>query len=222
MPNTKLPAELVSLVHHVELNKAGWWERGTQRLILAVVWLSGISVTPTEIRERLLREFRLDIDGDSLNRHIGALRGADSLLLLPNGQLKITESACRQFEKTIAEAEELETQARARFFVHLSEFCPALDREQTWKLFNEQFLWPLMREVGARTYQLITGTNAELDTTGGFRTFLESFPSEFRSSLSSAVFAFSRSKGRSCSVLCSQTSERVLFPRGRKPRTSHN
>ena len=36
----QLPPEIVSLVHHVELNKAGWWDKAIERLILGLLlWL---------------------------------------------------------------------------------------------------------------------------------------------------------------------------------------
>ena len=190
MPSTKLPPGLVSLVHHIELNKAGWWDRGTQRLILAAVWISQSHPTPAEVRHRLLQDFRLDIGEESFKRHVSGLCGSDSLVVLPGGQLKITESARKRFEETISEAEELEARAKARFIVHLREFCQELDCEKTWRLFGENFLWPMVREVGARTYQLITGTEKEWDTTTGFQSFLALFPAELRSKLASAVISF--------------------------------
>jgi hypothetical protein len=41
MEKLQLPMELVSLVHHIELNKAGWWDVAVQQLLLAAMWISG-------------------------------------------------------------------------------------------------------------------------------------------------------------------------------------
>ena len=44
-----IPPEIVSLVHHIELNKEGWWEKALQQLILAAVWLSNGNISAQEI-----------------------------------------------------------------------------------------------------------------------------------------------------------------------------
>ena len=35
-----LSKEVIALIHHVELHKDGWWDKATQRLVLAAIWLS--------------------------------------------------------------------------------------------------------------------------------------------------------------------------------------
>src|ERR1039457_2421469 len=66
----KLSSELVSLVHHIELNRTGWWQLAVQRLTLFGLWLAptgttldahGIAITLTdqfgvEVGEALIRE----------------------------------------------------------------------------------------------------------------------------------------------------------------------
>lgn len=41
MADTGIRPELVSLIHHVELNKAGWWDGAIRQFILAAIWLNG-------------------------------------------------------------------------------------------------------------------------------------------------------------------------------------
>jgi hypothetical protein len=45
-----LPTELAALVHHVELNRSGWWDKAVHRLVLAAVWLSETPPTIPEIQ----------------------------------------------------------------------------------------------------------------------------------------------------------------------------
>jgi hypothetical protein len=188
MPSTKLPPELVSLVHNIELNKAGWWDKGAQHLILFAVWILG-TATVTDVKDMLQRDFGLDIGDDLLKHHIGILRGSDSLLLL-NGRLGITESARKKFEERTKDFEELEARAKAKFMYLLRDSCPQLDCEETWKLFNQNFLWPLVRDVGARTYQLIAGLSPEQPAARGLETFLPLFPAELAAPLSGVAFSF--------------------------------
>lgn len=188
MPSTNLPPELISLVHNIELNKAGWWDKGTQHLILFAVWILG-TPAPREVKGMLERDFALEMDDELLQRHISTLCGSGSLLFL-NGRLSITESTRNSFEKSIKDFEEIEVRAKARFIYLLRDACPGLDCEETWKLFNQNFLWPLVRDVGARTYQLIAGLSPELPAARGLETFLPLFPPELAEPLSSVAFSF--------------------------------
>jgi len=190
MAGPSLSPEIVSLIHHVELNKAGWWEKGTQRLILGTLWLSNGCLTHPAILDALKNTFRLQIDSATLNRHIGVLRGADSVVQLTNGQIKLTEKTKAEFEDTIKEAEELEARAKARFIMTLRAECQEVDYERAWSLFLERLLIPLVRQVGAGTYQLLTGTGATFEKVIPFPAFLSSFDQQFRVPVKAAVLSF--------------------------------
>jgi len=45
-----LSREVMALVHHVELNRAGWWDKVVQRLTLAAVWLADHAPSVLEIK----------------------------------------------------------------------------------------------------------------------------------------------------------------------------
>ena len=62
MASRTLPPEVVSLVHHVELNKVGWWDRGIQRLVQGVVWLAGEPLTREGVVDGLRSKFHVKGD----------------------------------------------------------------------------------------------------------------------------------------------------------------
>jgi hypothetical protein len=57
-----LPADLVSLVHHTELNKAGWWNKTVQQLVLSVLWLSDEALTTQDLVDRFRDTLHIDVD----------------------------------------------------------------------------------------------------------------------------------------------------------------
>ena len=63
-----LPTEVAALVHHVELTRAGWWDKAVHRLVLAAVWLADKPLTVREIQigRRLLW---LDAQALPIRRH---------------------------------------------------------------------------------------------------------------------------------------------------------
>jgi len=190
MSSLKLPAEIISLVHHVELNKAGWWDKGSQRLILAALWCSGGTSAPNSIRQCLSDDFRLNIDQATFAKHVRALLGQHCLVELPNGDLKILETAQADFEHIIREGEELEARVKARFIMMLREVSREIDYEDAWRRFNDTFLLPLLRQTGARTYQLITGTTSQNTELEGTEAFLSPFPPELRIPIRSMMVSF--------------------------------
>jgi hypothetical protein len=100
-----LSSEIASLVHHVELNKAGWWDKGIQRFILAAIWFSGRSLDLNGIATELHQKFYMGTDAARIRQQTEALCLDGSLLCLPNGSYKISEQSQKEFEETIHEAE---------------------------------------------------------------------------------------------------------------------
>src|SRR5437899_964473 len=147
MDGTKLPPELVSLIHHVELNKAGWWEKGLQRFVIATIWLSRKVLTRQGIAAGLQEKFSINLSLERIGKQVDALCRSDTLVCLPDGRLKISESALGEFERGVKEAEEIEEAAKRKFVQILGEYCSTLDADRMWSQFNDGFLFPLVREV---------------------------------------------------------------------------
>ena len=190
MPSRKLSPAVVSLIHHVELNKAGWWEQAIQRLIVSAIWLSGKPLARDEVIVALREQFSV-IAGDArLRGPIDRLLSDETLVEIPAQGLQITQKAFKQFERELEEGDEVERKARFRFLSCIKDCCPALDGEQTWKEFTEQLLLPLVYEVGARTYQLVSGKSPTLAESIRFPEFLERYPKETREQLRAAVVSF--------------------------------
>ena len=189
MANLTLPSELISLIHHVELNRVGWWEESVQRLILAAIWLSDENLTLQAILESLRKDFQVNLHSVKARAWVDALCSSGVLVSLPGEQFKISESALKEFEKNLEEATAIERIAKNTFTTLLKQYCPLLDGEEAWHRFNEQFLLPLVREIGAKTYQLISGRSLSVDTTK-FEYFLQYYPLELHTPFRTALNSF--------------------------------
>jgi hypothetical protein len=190
MRNHALPAEVVSLVHHVELNKAGWWDRGVQHLVRGVLWLSGGPLTPEGIVNELGERFYVKGDPSRVRKQVEELRKAGTLIALPDGRLKLSERSLREMDTEIQAASDAERKAKARFAEVLADCCPTLVVDEEWKSFNERLLLPLVREIGAHAYELISGTSVALESTVRFPEFLGSYPPEHRQPVRNAILTF--------------------------------
>lgn len=191
MGNSSLPKEIISLIHHIELNKAGWWDASIQRIIIAVLWLATKNLTMKEIADELNKKFYINPGISKIKTQVDALCSSGILLLLPNGEFKISEMSLKEFEQSLKKTEEIEYKAKYKFIELLKKCCPTIEEpEKTWDLFNGKLLVPLVREMGARTYELFSGVKIDLDTIASFTEFLRHYPKELHQPLRNTVIYF--------------------------------
>jgi len=186
----KLPPELISLVHHVELNEAGWWDKAVQQLIVATIWRSGESLTAQAVLDKLADHFSVNLDADRVRNQIDALCAPGTLVALPGEKFKISEQSLAQFTADLGEAQKIQEEAEQRFIDIVRDCCPSVQAEAAWRSFNEGFLVPLIRDMGARTYELISGATIDFAAIPRVQEFLEGYSTEIRAPLLRAVVAF--------------------------------
>lgn len=184
-----LPKEVTALVHHVELHRSGWWDKGVQRLVVAAVWLSDHTPSAEEIQTTLQRDFSLQLNGEKLNTALSALEKQNLLVLLPDGSYRIPDNQREIFEREIEESEEVAADARDCFINLIRGMCDKLDPQESWHVFESQFLAPLIKEVGSNAYHLIAGKKMVVDK-GLVDQFLKQFDPAFHRNLRELVTAF--------------------------------
>lgn len=186
---SRLPKEVAALVHHVELNRSGWWDKVVQRLALAAVWLSDHPPSTDEIKKTLLQEFKLSLTHEKLRAALSSLEKQDLLVVLEDTRYRIPDSQRAVFEQDIEAAEKVESEAREFFYKLVREFCTGLDTHSAWDAFQSEFLTPLIKEVGANAYHLITGESLRADQ-NLVDYFLKRFEPKFHSGLKELVTSF--------------------------------
>jgi hypothetical protein len=164
-----LPQELVSLVHHVELNKSGWWDAAVERLVLTAIWLAGGSLTADDLPEAIQAQFGTRVDPQVLASRVARLRGTGALLNT-NGRLKVAEARLQEFERDRTESERLVAATKARFLDELAAAGAQVPHEATWLAFAEKWLAPTICSAGARTYELVSGNYEDWTAAGSLST----------------------------------------------------
>jgi hypothetical protein len=189
MNNSLLPKEAVTLVQHIELNKAGWWEKAVQRLVLATVWLSIEPPDADVIQSALKANFKLSIATPKVMAALESLESRQMLLRLPSGTYKIPAEQRAVFEKEIADSEKVELEAKASFYRLVSDATEELVPEKVWDGFQQELLGPLIKQVGVNAYRFVAGERMKLDQTL-VDNFLQSFPIGHHEKLRALVIAF--------------------------------
>ena len=152
-----LPTELAAIVHHVELNRSGWWDKAMHRLILASVWLDDNNPTIVDVQTILKKEFRLSINIEKIKSVLVTLEAQNFLVRLPEDRFRIPDEKRSFFEGEIESAENSGRDAKAYFCDLARDLCKDLSPDDVWSKFETFFLAPLIRETGANAYKLIVG-----------------------------------------------------------------
>jgi hypothetical protein len=187
--NSKLPKEAVALIQHIELNKAGWWDKAVQRLVLAAVWLSEEPLSVEAIQGALKATFKLGLTTPKLTAALASLESRQMLLRMPSQTYRIPDAKRTIFEKEIAAAEEVEAAARESFCKLVVVADEGLKPEKVWNAFEHEFLEPLIKQVGVNAYRLVAGEKMLVDKTLVDH-FLNSFAPELHTKLRDLVTTF--------------------------------
>jgi hypothetical protein len=151
-----LPSEVIALVHHVELNQAGWWDKAVEQLVTAVIWLANRPLSIDALVDDLNRQLAVSLTIQTLEPRVTTLCSSGVLICQSDSTFKISEHSLRLFEQKLTESEVREGHAKGRFLELIKEACPSLPPEITWNDFNILLLDPMIKEIGARTYELLS------------------------------------------------------------------
>ena len=179
-----LTPELIALVHHIELNKAGWWNAAIQRLLLTAFYIRSDTVTMNvcEIRETLRERYSIALEDDAIGAQLADMVACGEVLEPARERFKISEAALRRCEVDIEVSTALEAEVRKRFDELLVQHCPMIEGGVAWSSFNEKFLAPLVQQLGASTYELLSGTRS-FDELRQIDEFVNSFTPDLAVSL---------------------------------------
>ena len=187
--NSLLPKEVVALVQHIELNKAGWWDNAVHRLVLATVWLSDTPPSAGAIQSALQATFRLSLITPKLMSALASLESRNMLLRLPSDSYRIPDEQRLVFEKEIAASEKVESEAKESFCKLVAEGCEGLEPVNVWSAFEHEFLGPLIKQIGAIAYRLVAGEKMAVDN-ALVDHFLKPFPPTLHTKLRNLVTTF--------------------------------
>ena len=152
----RLPPELLSLVHHIELHRSGWWDDALQQLILYVLWLNDGFMSVDNIHGALIDAFTISVDMTRLCVQVEALEENNKIVKASTATYKITEQQKEVLQLDAQTADSVEKRIQQKFIDQVESVCPGIDPRECWLEFNQRCLIPLVMEMGARTYRFLS------------------------------------------------------------------
>ena len=190
MKTKKLDSEFVSLVHHVELHQAGWWEKTIQKLIISIIWTSKKSLPFDALYHHLQDIYKIQITKSKVQNCIDELESKNSIMRLSKSEYKISEAYTKIIETDIIAYNNLESKVKNLLCSLIKEHCPTLNADEMWTKINDELLSPLIEEMGARTYELVSQSILKIDNILSFKSFLDQFPTEIHVNLRTVIVSF--------------------------------
>lgn len=150
-----LPAELISLIHYVELSDAGWWEKTKERCLLSIMWGLKKPVQINQIQVEIRKQMGVNLKRGEISSCLGLLESKDKVISMPNNYFKISESSYEELTRDLEAASELEERVRSRFFDRVKSITNNIDPACLWGRFIDCVLIPLVKDSGAKVYDLL-------------------------------------------------------------------
>lgn len=188
MSARQLSPELVSLVHHVELNESGWWKKAVGQVVKGVLWKAQSPLTVAELHEALRKELGLRLADDVLSRQLDSLSSQGAVVRMPGPNYKLTERTFQELSAARSAAVAEQDACRDAFFASCAENCPELDASKAWQAFTKA-LAAAIHVTGANLYHLLADGNLQREV-DWLADFISKFEPEHREGLRKVLTEF--------------------------------
>jgi hypothetical protein len=158
MSSRHLSPEIVSLIHHVELNESGWWKKAIGQVIKGVLWTAEIPLTMAALSAGLKRELDIALDADILRKQLEILISQNSVIRLHGDTYKLTEVSRRELTAAHEKATAEQQACVESFLLECSRHCAGLAPQEVWDFFSKS-LRGAVQVAGANLYHLLADGN---------------------------------------------------------------
>src|SRR5687768_4841699 len=153
MSGRQLSEDVISLIHHVQLNEAGWWRKAVSQVVRAVFWTQVKPLTVSEAADEFRRLVGISLAELDLRKHLDLLV-SQGVLGESAGGFYLREHARREMDDSHAAACQEQGECRAAFIRICGQKCPDLDSQETWSAFSKA-LAHAVRIAGANLFHLL-------------------------------------------------------------------
>lgn len=156
----QLSPDVISLIHHVELNESGWWKKAFGQILQGLLWKATLPKTPGELTALLKAELGLSLSLDVVETQLGILEKQEVVTRLLQQSYKLAEHARERLTTAREKIASEQKLCRDAFLVLCHEHCAAVNAEHAWTVFNQSLL-VAVRIAGANLFHLVSDGKLE-------------------------------------------------------------
>jgi hypothetical protein len=191
-----LSPEVVSLIHHVELNQSGWWKKAVGQVIKGVLWSAHAPLSFDALKKHLHRDIGARLADEVLRGQLEVLVSQDAVTKLPSQDYKLTEQMRKSLSAANQTAVAEQDACRAAFLQDCSEYCPELPAQEVWDKFTHALL-ESVRVAGANLFHLLADGNLQKEV-DWLSSFLDTYPSKSAPGLRLMLARFFAPNNQAC------------------------
>lgn len=191
-----LSAEIVSLIHHVELNESGWWRKAVGQVVKGVLWKAQVPRTPLELHTDLKKELGFPFSDDALQRQLDTLISQGAVTRMPGPNFKLTEKFREELTLSHKKATSEQEECHRQFLLSCEQYCSELDATKVWDEFSKALL-SAVQVAGANLFHLLSDGNLERDI-DWLTKFLFKFEHDQHEGLRKVMVAFFAPDNHAC------------------------
>jgi hypothetical protein len=188
-----LPPSLIGMLHQVELNRSGWWRETLEKIVL---WRLAEVDRPQHdaaLRRGLSADLGIQVEPTQFKGVLDSLVENDALLVDPaSGGYVLSEQSRQSLRGRESEMYELEAKVSRVFSESLASVGCVLPPAEIFEDFQHRLLRPLIRQLGARTYSILTGEGLDsaIEKTSMLREMLDAIVEDQRMLVRDAITRF--------------------------------
>lgn len=185
---------LAAIVHHVELSKAGWRGRAFESIVQTLMFEVNVPMTDRDLSDNLNIHLDTPVGNAQVLSIIRKLHSTHKIIKTEDGKYLLAEETRSNLESNISDAQKLESQAERIFNEHFK----AIESQDkpNWENFKTNYLSPLISELGARTYDVISCNENTAENAEVHATFLARYPVENHRKICDSIAGFLNPKNR--------------------------
>lgn len=191
-----LSPEIVSLIHHVELNESGWWKKAVGQVVRGVMWKSNTSSTLNDLNTALKAELGNPFTDEVLQRQLDTLVAQGHVTRIPGPSYKLTEKCREELTAAHRKAMDEQEQCHKGFLESCTIYCPELEREKVWDEYAKALLGAV-QVAGANLFHLLSDGNLKRDSDWQ-KKFCSKFSHQSYEGLQNVIGAFFAPDNQAC------------------------
>ena len=191
-----LAPEIVSLIHHVELNESGWWKKAVGQVVQGVLWKEETPKCISELQSAMMQNVGVNLSADALEKLLSTLITQGAITELPGKKFKLSEHARQSLTKAQQIAKSEQDECTATFLASCAENCPTLDASSVWEHFKRSLLHSI-QVAGANLFHLLADGKLQRDFDWAHG-FLSRFDAAHHEGLYQVLQAFFAPKNHAC------------------------
>jgi hypothetical protein len=156
--NKAISSSVVSLIHHVELNKSGWREKVIKNLVIEILGSrDNTYLSKEELQKEFINKYGINLTIVQITSILNSLGSA--IKYLGTETIILKEETYADYQRDTFEQSQIEEQAERKFKIIAKDKGFIGELDSLWSKFNSDFVLPLIKERGAQTLTFLKVQN---------------------------------------------------------------